>query len=48
MSNPRYVFINIFEPDVKVANDPAELVKGHDAQLETAVTTLLNDLDAKK
>lgn len=36
------------EPDVKVANDPAELVKGRDAQLETAVTTLLNDLDAKK
>ncbi|MDE5668788.1 MAG: peptidase S41, partial [Duncaniella sp.] len=32
------------EPDVKVANDPALIVKGHDDQLITAVKTLLNDL----
>ena len=32
------------EPDVKVACDPADIVAGRDAQLETAVRTLLNDL----
>ena len=32
------------EPDVKVANDPAKIVKGIDDQLITAVKTLLNDL----
>ncbi len=32
------------EPDVKVANDPALIVKGHDDQLITAVKTLLKDL----
>lgn len=32
------------EPDVKVANDPALIVKGQDDQLITAVKTLLNDL----
>ncbi|MDE6556087.1 MAG: peptidase S41, partial [Duncaniella sp.] len=33
------------EPDVKVANDPATIVKGTDLQLEAAVRTLLNDID---
>ncbi|WP_290095802.1 S41 family peptidase [uncultured Duncaniella sp.] len=32
------------EPDIKVANDPAKIVKGIDDQLITAVKTLLNDL----
>lgn len=36
------------EPDVKVANDPAEIVKGEDRQLRVAVETLLRDIDAKK
>ena len=36
------------EPDIKVANDPAEIVKGRDAQLETAVRELLKEIDAKK
>lgn len=35
------------EPDVKVANDPALIVKGHDDQLITAVKTLLNDINKK-
>ncbi len=34
------------EPDVKVANDPAAIVKGEDAQLRVAVETLLHDIDA--
>ena len=33
------------EPDVKVANKPDEVVRGIDAQIETAVRTLLNDID---
>ncbi len=32
------------EPDVKVANDPAVIVKGEDTQLKVAVETLLNQL----
>jgi len=32
------------EPDVKVANDPALIVKGHDDQLITAVKTLLKEV----
>ena len=36
------------EPDIKVANDPAEIVKGIDAQLTTAVKELLNEIDSKK
>ncbi len=36
------------EPDIKVANDPAEIVKGIDRQLETAVKELLRQIDAKK
>lgn len=36
------------EPDVKVANDPEVIVTGRDQQLETAVKTLLQDIDAKK
>ncbi len=35
------------EPDIKVANDPADVVRGIDAQLETAVRSLLHDIDAK-
>lgn len=33
------------EPDVKVANDPADLVKGVDTQLKVAVETLLKQID---
>ncbi|MDE6717640.1 MAG: PDZ domain-containing protein [Muribaculaceae bacterium] len=33
------------EPDVKVANTPEDIAAGRDRQLETAVRTLLNDLD---
>ena len=36
------------EPDIKVANDPAMIVKGEDTQLRTAVETLLRDIDSKK
>ncbi len=36
------------EPDVKVANTPETIVLGQDLQLETAVKTLLNDIDSKK
>ena len=36
------------EPDVKVALDPATVVKGQDAQIEAAVKTLLNDINSKK
>lgn len=36
------------EPDFKVANDPADIVLGVDAQLETAVTELLRQIDAAK
>ncbi len=36
------------EPDVKVANDPATVVKGRDLQLEAAVKSLLDDIDAAK
>lgn len=32
------------EPDVKIANDPAEIVRGRDAQLETAVNELLKEI----
>jgi len=35
------------EPDIKVANSPADIVKGVDAQIEIAVRTLLNDIDGK-
>lgn len=33
------------EPDVKVVNNPARIVRGIDDQLITAVKTLLNDID---
>ncbi len=36
------------EPDVKVANDPTDIVLGVDTQLRTAVETLLKDIDSKK
>ena len=35
------------EPDIKVANEPADVVKGRDAQLEAAVKSLLSDIDSK-
>lgn len=36
------------EPDVKVANSPADVANGIDRQLRAAVTTLLNDIDTAK
>ena len=36
------------EPDIKVANDPATVVKGDDRQLKAAVDELLRECDAKK
>ena len=35
-------------PDIIVANDPADIVAGEDAQLRTAVEELLRQIDAKK
>lgn len=35
------------EPDIKVANQPADVVRGVDAQLEAAVKSLLDDIDGK-
>ena len=35
------------EPDVKIANDPATIVKGEDRQLRMAVEELLREIDAK-
>lgn len=35
------------EPDIKVANAPADVVRGIDAQIEAAVHSLLNDIDGK-
>ena len=35
------------EPDIRVANDPATVVKGEDTQLKTAVSELLREIDAK-
>ena len=36
------------EPDVRVENRPEDLIRGIDAQLETAVRTLLQDIDSYK
>ena len=36
------------EPDIKVANDPTALMNGEDAQLKTAVETLLKQIDQTK
>ncbi len=36
------------EPDIKVANDPATVVKGQDLQLEAAVKALLQDVEQWK
>ncbi len=36
------------EPDVKIANDPATVVKGEDLQLKAAVEELLKEIDAAK
>lgn len=33
------------EPDILILNDPSDVVNGVDSQLETAVRTLLNDID---
>ena len=35
------------EPDIKVANDPATIVKGEDQQLKAAVEELLRQIDSK-
>ncbi len=35
------------EPDIKVANSPADIVRGVDAQIETAVRALLQEIDGK-
>lgn len=35
------------EPDIKVANDPATVVKGEDTQLKVAVEELLKEIDKK-
>ncbi len=35
-------------PDVRVDADPTSVITGRDVQLETAVTTLLNELDASQ
>ena len=35
------------EPDIKVANDPATVVKGEDLQLKAAVEELLREIDAR-
>jgi len=35
-------------PDILILNDPADIVNGEDAQLRTAVVTLLNDIDNAK
>lgn len=35
------------EPDIKVANSPEDIASGRDRQLETAVSTLLRDLNTK-
>ncbi len=35
------------EPDIKVANDPATVVRGEDTQLRTAVEELLREIDRK-
>jgi tricorn protease len=42
-----YLENQLLLPDVEVDNDKAEVVKGVDSQLETAVKTLLNDIDKK-
>lgn len=36
------------EPDIRVANDPATVVKGEDLQLKTAVDELLHEIDNGK
>lgn len=36
------------EPDIKVANDPATVVKGEDKQLKAAVDEILREIDSKK
>lgn len=36
------------EPDIKIANDPATVVKGEDLQLKAAVDELLREIDSNK
>ena len=35
------------DPDVEVENQPADLLAGHDAQLETAIAMMVKAIDAK-
>ena len=42
-----YLENQLLLPDVEVDNGKAEVVKGVDSQLETAVRTLLNDIDKR-
>ncbi|MCM1336062.1 MAG: S41 family peptidase [Candidatus Amulumruptor caecigallinarius] len=46
--NGKYLENQQLEPDVPVLNDPAEVVRGRDAQIEAAVAELLKDIDASK
>lgn len=46
-SNGEYLENTQLEPDVPVLNTPAEVVKGEDAQLKTAVEELLKQIDKK-
>ncbi|MDE7443068.1 MAG: peptidase S41, partial [Muribaculaceae bacterium] len=46
--NGRFLENQQLEPDIKVANDPATVVKGEDTQLRTAVEELLREIDANK
>ena len=48
MEDGNYLENYQLEPDVKVANSPALVITGRDEQLEAAVKTLLEDIDAKK
>ena len=42
-----YLENSLLTPDVEVDNGKAEVVTGVDSQLETAVRTLLNDIDKR-
>lgn len=46
-ANGQYLENTQLEPDVLVLNAPAEVVKGEDAQLKTAVEELLKQIDKK-
>ena len=38
----------MMEPDIKVANPPAQVTNGEDLQIEAAVKELLQQVDSKK